>query len=129
MEHDTLARALSAMRSAETSGKPRVELAPASKLMLQVLALLKAEGYVADFILEDNKRGGVIKVTLNGGINNIGVVKPRYQVQLVDFEKFEQRYLPAKDFGRIIISTPKGIMTHIRAKEKKLGGALLAYVY
>ena len=129
MEHDTLARALSAIRNAGVSGKASLEITPSSKLILKVLELLKADGYVKDFVLHDNKRGGAIKVSLGGGINNIGVIKPRYPVQLSDFEKFEQSYLPAKDFGRIIISTPKGVMTHLEAKQKKLGGALIAYVY
>jgi len=50
-------------------------------------------------------------------------------VQKGNYEKFEKRYLPAKDFGMIIVSTNQGIMTHIEAKEKGLGGRLLAYVY
>ena len=46
-----------------------------------------------------------------------------------DFEKFERRYLPAKDMGILIVSTPAGIMTHVEAKKKGLGGRLLAYCY
>ncbi len=46
-----------------------------------------------------------------------------------EFEKFEKRFLPAKDFGFLILSTSKGIMTHLAAKEKSIGGKLLAYVY
>lgn len=129
MEHDTLARALSAMRNAEIKGKAEILLAPSSKVILKVMEILKTEGYIADYSFEDNKKGGVVKVTLAGKINNIGTIKPRYPITILDFEKFEQRYLPAKDFGRIVISTSKGCMTHIQAKEKKLGGVLLAYVY
>jgi len=62
-------------------------------------------------------------------MNNCGVVKPRFSTKCTNFEKWEKRYLPAKDFGIILISTPKGIMTHIEAKEKKLGGRLIAYCY
>ena len=46
-----------------------------------------------------------------------------------DFEKYEKRFLPAKDFGIIIMTTPQGIMTHIEAKKKSTGGKLLAYCY
>ena len=129
MEHDTLARALSAMRNAEIKGKAEILLAPSSKVILKVMEILKAEGYVTDYSVEDNKKAGIVKVPLAGKINNIGVIKPRYPIRAQDFEKFEQRYLPAKDFGRIILSTSKGCITHIQAKEKKLGGVLLAYVY
>ena len=129
MEHDILARALSAMKNAENRGKNIIELQPASRLIERTLGVLKKEGYIEEYNLVDNKRGGIIVVNLKGIINNIGVIKPRYSIQLDEFEKFEGRYLPAKDFGRLIISTPKGIMSHIDAKKHKTGGVLLAFVY
>jgi|SRR3989344_4732861 len=129
MEHDTLARALSAMKNAEIRGKAEILLAPSSKVIIKVMEILKTEGYVTDYSVEDNKKGGIVKVTLAGKINNIGAIKPRYPIRAQDFEKFEQRYLPAKNFGRLILSTSKGCITHIQAKEKNLGGVLLAYVY
>lgn len=116
------------MRNAE-GRKAEIAVRPVSKLALQLMALLKKEGYIADYSSENDGRGGVIKIKLFGQINNISVIKPRYSVKIGEYEKFEQRYLPAKGFGRLIISTPKGVMTHLEAKEKKLGGVLLAYVY
>lgn len=129
MEHDLLARALSAIKNAEARGKSKVIVRPVSKLLKTILNLLKKESYIKDFkFIEDNK-GGIFEIELAGIINKIGVIKPRFSVKLDGYEKFEERYLPAKDFGRIIVSTPKGVMTHIEAKQKKLGGVLLAYVY
>lgn len=129
MEHDTLARALSAIRNAEARGKAIVIVKPSSKVIINVLEILKKENYIASYEVSDDKKGGIIKINLSGKINNIGVIKPRYPAKFADYEKFEQRYLPAKDFGRIIVSTSKGCITHIEAKEKNLGGLLLAYVY
>ena len=129
MEHDLLARALSAMKNAENRGKATVELKPSSKLIQHTLAVLKKEKYIEDFKFIDDGRGGIIVVNLKGVINNIGVVKPRYSVKIDEYEKFEERYLPAKDFGRLILSTPKGVITHLDAKNQKTGGVLLAFVY
>ncbi|MEK6807767.1 MAG: 30S ribosomal protein S8 [Nanoarchaeota archaeon] len=129
MEHDTLARALSAMNHAEAKGKPELLIAPASKVISAVLEILKAEGYIHAFEVIDNKKGGQIKVLLAGKINKIGSIKPRYSISKSGYETFEQSYLPAKGFGRLIVSTSKGYMTHENAKQKKLGGVLLAYVY
>ena len=84
---------------------------------------------VRSSLMYEDGKAGLIKVNLNGNINKCGVIKPRFAVKRKDFEKFEKRYLPAKDFGIIIISTPDGLMTHIQAKEKNLGGRLIAYVY
>ena len=77
----------------------------------------------------DDGKGGYIQINLIGHINKCGAIKPKYPVKNDQFEKFENRYLPAKDFGIILVSTNKGIMTHIEAKEKKIGGRLLAYCY
>lgn len=129
MEHDPLARALSAIKNAEAKGKKEVILKPASNLIKEVLNLLKKENYIQGFEFTDDKKGGILRVELVGTINNIGAIKPRYPVKLDNFDKFEARYLPAKDFGRIIVSTPKGLFTHIEAKTKKYGGVLLAFVY
>ena len=128
MEHDTLARLLSAIRNAEKRGKPEVIAAPASRIIEQVLKLLKKEDYITGFEIAKGKKSA-IRVHLNGTINNIGSIKPRYAITISDYERYESRYLPAKDFGRIIMSTSKGMMTHLDAKAKKLGGVLLAFVY
>ena len=87
------------------------------------------EGYLGEYEYIDNKKGGVLKIHLLGKLNKTGAVKPRFAAKNDEIEKFEKRYLPAKDFGFLIISTSKGLMTHIKAKEKKLGGKLIAYVY
>lgn len=129
MEHDILARALSAMKNAEARGKSTVVVRPVSKVVKAILDLLKKEGYVKDFKFIDDKKGGIFEIQLMGTINKVGAIKPRFSVKLFEYEKFEERYLPAKDFGRLIVSTPKGVLTHIEAKAKKLGGVLLAYVY
>jgi len=66
-------------------------------------------------------------VKLTGNINKCGVIKPRYAVKKDQYEKFEKRYLPAKNMGIIIVSTVNGIVEHNKAQDKKVGGKLLAY--
>jgi len=129
MLNDTLANALSKMKNAERVGKDKITILPVSKIVIEVLKILKEEKYITDFKEQKDMRGGTVSVTLAKQINNIGVIKPRFSVSLEDFEKFEKRYLPAKEFGRLIISTPKGIITHLKARDLKTGGVLLAYVY
>ena len=127
--NDTLAHALSAINNASNRGKQELEIYPSSKLIDTILNILKEEGYIENFETKSTKRGKITTVRLNGKINKIGVIKPRFSIKIDSYEKFEKRYLPAKDFGRIFISTTKGIMSHIKAKESNNGGKLLAYVY
>ena len=129
MLNDPLANAMSIMLNNELVGKSECKIKPSSKVLKEVFRVMKENGYLEDFKEIEDSRGNYIELTLNGSINKCGVIKPRYSCQNKEFEKFEKRYLPAKDMGVIFVSTPKGIITHIEAKNKKTGGKLLAYCY
>ena len=127
MLNDPLADAMSLILNCEAVGKLDCTLRPVSKVMKELLKVMKENNYIADFKEVEDGRGNYIQMTLNGNINKCGVIKPRYSVKSTDFEKFEKRFLPAKDFGIIFASTPKGILTHYDTKPKKTEGNLLAY--
>ncbi len=85
--------------------------------------------YVGDYELVDNGRGGELDVALLGNINQCGIIKPRFSVKREELERYEARYLPAQDFGVLILTTTEGVVSHSKAKELGVGGKLLAYVY
>ncbi len=126
---DPIADALSHIYNSERANKSECYLKPVSKVLKEILRVMKEEGYIGDYEFIDDGKGGKIKLTLIGKINRCGAIKPRFNYKKDEIEKYEKRFLPAKDFGVIIVTTPKGIMTHIQAKNKNLGGRLLAYVY
>jgi small subunit ribosomal protein S8 len=129
MLNDPLANALSLIKNAEIKGKGSCLIQPSSKLIGGVLNLLKEKGYISEFEFKDDEKAGYFQVKLKGNINNCGVIKPRYPVKREDLEKWESRYLPARDFGLLILTTTKGIISQTEAKEKGVGGKVLAYVY
>lgn len=129
MMQDPLADALSRILNAEKASKQTCMIKPISNLIKKILDLMNKERYVGDYEYVDDNRGGLVKLNLLGKINKCGAIKPRFSFKKDEIEKFEKRYLPAKDFGIIIVTTPQGMMTHIEAKKKGLGGKLLAYVY
>lgn len=102
---------------------------PSTKLLRSVLAKMKESNYIGGFEEYTEGKFKMIKITLSKKINDIGVIKPRYPVTTLDYQKFESRYIPSINFGILIISTPEGVMTNKEAREKKIGGRLLAYVY
>jgi small subunit ribosomal protein S8 len=126
---DPLANALTNIRNNELQVNSSCTIAPASKLIGQVLTTMKDENYIGEFEYIDDGKAGKFLVELEGNINQCGVIKPRHSVKKDEFEKFEKRFLPAKNFGILIVTTPKGIMTHSKAKEMGIGGRLLAYMY
>ncbi|MHC1567199.1 MAG: 30S ribosomal protein S8 [Candidatus Syntropharchaeia archaeon] len=129
MLNDTLANALSRIKNAEAVGKSYCMIQPASKLIGTVLKVMQDRGYIKEFEFIDDGKAGILKAKLCGRINKCGAIKPRFSVKKAEFEKWEKRFLPARNFGILIVSTPEGVMTHDEAKERELGGKLLAYVY
>ncbi len=126
---DPLANALSTIKNAESVGKGQCNVAPVSKLIGDVLRVMQKGNYVGDFEYIDDGKAGIFKIELLGAINKCGAIKPRFSVQTTDIEKWEQRYLPARNFGYLILTTSQGIITHVEARERGVGGKLLAYVY
>ena len=129
MQFDPLNDALIKIFNAEQAGKFDVQIKPASKMLGSVLEIMQKSGYIGQYEAVDDGRGGSYEITLRGAINRCGVVKPRFSVRRQEFEKWESRYLPAKDFGLLILTTNQGVMNHYEAKESRIGGRLLAYVY
>ncbi len=129
MQHDLLNDALVSLGHADREGKATVTLAPTSRLVGEVLRIFREHQYIQDFSYVANGRGGRFEVTLSKRINACGVIKPRRAVAARTLEEYESRYLPAQDFGLLILSTNQGVMGHAKARELKIGGKLLAYVY
>ncbi|HEV2231066.1 MAG TPA: 30S ribosomal protein S8 [Thermoplasmata archaeon] len=129
MQHDLLNDALVQLRHADRQGRATVALAPTSKLIGEVLRIFRENQYIQDFTFVEDGRGGRYEVALSRRINSCGVIKPRISVRGRAMERYEARYLPAQDFGVLILTTNQGVVTHPKARELGIGGRLLAYVY
>lgn len=126
---DPLADALINIKNHEKAAKKECIIRPASKLLGEVLRVMQENGYISKYELVEDGREGMYKTVLAGKINECRVIKPRYSVKKTEFEKYEKRYLPSRDIGMLVVSTPAGVMTHKNAKNKSTGGKLLAYLY
>lgn len=127
-QNDPIADAFSKINNAVKSLSSSVELKK-SKLLLSLLETLKEHNYIGEYeVVQDNKQGKVV-VQLLGNINKCGVIKPRYPIKVEELETYERKYLPAKDFGVLLITTNAGILTQTSSKEQNKGGALVAYCY
>jgi len=127
--NDPLSNVLSHLTNSEKRGKQVCVLPLTSKLILEVLALLRHHHYIGEVTSVGEGVHTVYHVHLLGNLNACGPIKPRFSVTWAEIEKFEKRYLPAKGFGFLVLSTSQGLMIHDEAKEKKVGGKLLAYCY
>ena len=126
---DVLANALAMIKNAEIRGHKQVVIWPSSKLVGNVLRVMQRYGYIGEFEYVYDGRGGKYVVKLLGRINDVGAIKPRYYVKVDELMKWEEKYLPARQIGILILSTSKGVLSHLEAREQHIGGVLLAYVY
>jgi len=126
---DTLANGLTTVINNEMRNKRECIISPASKLLGRVLRIMQLNGYIGEFEFIDDGRAGKFKVQLLGRINKCGAIKPRFSVKVDEFEEWEKKFLPSREVGIIVISTPKGVLSHGEAKEKNMGGRLIAFVY
>ena len=62
-------------------------------------------------------------------INKTGVISPRYNVRIADFEKWVVKLLPSRQFGYIVLTTSSGIMDHEEARRKHVAGKILGFFY
>jgi len=123
MSHDIIADVLNEIMNAKRARKNSIITKNISKLLISVLEVAKKHKYISEF----RQKGKEIEIHFE--LNECKAIKPRFDVQVRDFEKYTRRYLPSRDFGIIIISTSQGLLTLEEAEEKNLGGCLIAYFY
>lgn len=129
MQMDILNDALVKIHHYEQLGRKEVLLTPTSNLLQNVLATLQKHHYIGEVERIEDGKGGKFLVQLLGRINKTAVIKPRFPIKVTQVQEFEKRFLPAVDFGILVLSTAKGVMSQNEARENHIGGRLLAYVY
>jgi len=127
--NDPLANALSAIDNGGSVGHLTQQVSPASNEIGSVLEVLYDRGYIDGFQRVEDGKAGAFDVELKGAINECGPIKPRYSAGAEEFEKWEKRFLPARDYGTLIVTTSHGVMSHYEAREQGIGGQVIAYVY
>jgi small subunit ribosomal protein S8 len=126
---DTLANGLTAVINNEMRNRHECIISPASKLLGRVLRIMQLNGYIGEFEFVDDGRSGKFKVQLMGRINRCGAIRPRFSVRMDRFEEWEKKFLPSRDVGLLVISTSNGVLSHKEARERRIGGKLLAFIY
>jgi small subunit ribosomal protein S8 len=126
---DTLANGLTTVINNEMRNKHECIINPASKLLGRVLRIMQLNGYIGEFEFIDDGRSGKFKVQLLGRINKCGAIRPRFSVKMDEFEGWEKKFLPSREVGLLVMSTSNGVLSHREAREKRVGGKLLAFIY
>lgn len=128
---DTIADMLTRIRNANQMRYEEVRI-PASNIKKEIAKILKEEGFINDYKIEDNDAQGTIVVNLKytdkkerviTGLKRIS--KPGLRV----YAKNNEIPKVLNGLGIAIISTSKGIMTDKEARKQNIGGEVIAYIW
>ena len=128
---DTIADMLTRTRNAIAMRYEEVRV-PASNIKKEIAKILKEEGFINDYKIEDNNAQGTIVLKLKytdkkesviSGLKRIS--KPGLRV----YAKNDEIPKVLNGLGIAIISTSKGIMTDKQARKENIGGEVLAYIW
>lgn len=129
---DPIADYLTRLRNA-IQAKHRVLEVPASNLKKEITKILLDKGYILNYKFNDEGYQGSIKIALKyDPINKVNAIKGLKRVSTPGLRK----YVGYKDMPRVlnglgiaIVSTSKGVMTDKEARDLKIGGEVLCYIY
>jgi len=127
---DLVADALTIVRNAIMAKKEAADV-PASNTLKSIFEILKREGYIDDFKSVEDKKQGILRVylkyvNLKSAIISIKrISKPGLRI----YVKRDKIPFVLRGRGLAIISTSKGLVTDAEARQKGMGGEVVAYVW
>ena len=128
---DPIADMLTRIRNANQM-KHLTVLVPASKIKLEILNVIKEEGYIEDVEFVEDGKQGEIKVTLKYTEKKERVIKGITRISkpgLRVYAKSTEMPKVLNGLGVAVVSTSNGVMTDREARQKHLGGEVIAYIW
>lgn len=128
---DPIADMLTRVRNANQAGHEKVSM-PSSKKLVEIARIMKEEGFVAGYEIISNKPVDTLEVTLKYGENKKKTIRGIKRISKPGL----RIYAGKEDLPRVlgglgcaIISTSSGVMTDRDAREKGVGGEVVAYIW
>ena len=128
---DPIADMLTRIRNANSAKHETVDV-PVSNMKKAIAEILLEEGYIKSYEIIDDGKQGMIHITLKYGANKEKVISGLKRVSKPGLRVYSgSQELPKvlKGLGIAIVSTSKGIMTDKKARQEKVGGEVLAFVW
>jgi small subunit ribosomal protein S8 len=122
---------LTRIRNANMAEKTAVKM-PHSKMKSEVARLLKAEGFIKDYTLENEDGKSVLRVFLKYTDEREPVIQGLRRISKSSCRKYVKADEVPRVLGGIgmaILSTSSGVMTDNEARQKKVGGEVLCYIW
>lgn len=132
MVTDTISDMLTRIRNAHMVKHQIVQI-PSTKMSLAIANILKEEGYIEDFesYIENERKYLLISLKYIGQSRKpvISKIERMSKPGLRVYSSAKKLPRVLENLGLAIISTPKGVMTNLKAKELGIGGEVLFYIW
>lgn len=128
---DPLADLLTRIRNALSAGYPTVE-APASRLKADVCEVLKKEGFISDYVQEEDGKQGILRISLKYTADRKPVIQGIKRVSKPSLRIYKgSKDIPQvrSGLGIAVVTTSKGVMTSKGARTENVGGEVLCEVW
>lgn len=128
---DPIADLLTRIRNA-TAARHETVMVPHSRLKLEIVRVLKAEGFISGFEEDFEGPGGAIQVFLRYDAENKGIIRGVERVSRPGrriYVKRDQVPYVRNGLGLAILTTPKGVLTDSQARSAGVGGEIICYVW
>ncbi|MEN7972232.1 MAG: 30S ribosomal protein S8 [Verrucomicrobiota bacterium] len=128
---DPIADMLTRIRNANMTEKKTVQM-PHSKMKSEVARLLKSEGFIKDYTMENEDGKSVLKLFLKYTVDREPVIQGLRRISKPSCRKYVASNEVPRVLGGIgvaILSTSSGVMTDNEARQQKVGGEVLCYVW
>lgn len=128
---DTIANFLTSIRNASAKGSEKTDVPP-SKMKMALAKVLKDEGYIQSYrMMEENKKP-FLRILLKYTETHEPLIKGIKRIStpgLRIYQGHEDIQQVRGAVGTAILSTSKGIMSHQKARQMKLGGEIVCHVW
>jgi small subunit ribosomal protein S8 len=131
MMTDPVADLLTRIRNANTAYTEQLEL-PSSKMKAALADILKREGYIRDYVVEQTRPQATLKIALKYSRSRERALTGVRRISKPGLRVYAKRHEVPRVLGGLgvaIISTSAGLMTDREARQQGIGGEVVAYVW
>ncbi len=128
---DPIADMLTRVRNAILIKNEKVDI-PASKIKVEIVKILKEEGFIKSYKIIKDKKQGILRVTLKYTPENESIISGLQRISKPGRRVYVGKSEMPKVMGGVgiaIVTTPKGILSDKDCRREGVGGELLCYVW
>lgn len=128
---DPIADMLTSIRNANNRELEKVDV-PGSKIKVEIVKILKSEGYISNYKFIDDRKQGLLRIYLKYTADKEKIIRGLRRISkpsLRIYRQWDNMPRGKEGFGVFILSTSKGVMSGRKCREQRVGGEIICEVW